>query len=283
MITPSGTERNTRRGLQRGVYLLPNLCTMANLFFGFLAILKGFQHEFATAAWAILAAGLCDQLDGRMARLAHAESDFGVEFDALADLVSFGLAPGLLMYHWALSGFGRLGLITAFLFVACGALRLARFNVQKTSVEKRFFQGLPIPMAASTIVCGVIAFHVYIGKLPPAKDWRLLAGTLVLALLMISNVRYRSFKQINLRSRHSFFFLALLASAVALIAAEPELSPFILCVVYLISGLLETAGQWLQQVRAHWRQRRRKSPHRPGPSIANVRPLWPPRQESSRE
>lgn len=283
MLPPVDDARlpRARRGLQRSVYLLPNLCTMGNLFFGFFAIVQGIAGRYELAAWCILAAGLCDQLDGRMARLAKAESAFGVEFDALADLISFGLAPSLLLYYWSLHGFRRAGLIAAFLFVGCGALRLARFNVQSHSVEKRYFQGLPIPMAAATVVSGLLAYLSYVGKTAPGADWRILVGTALLAILMISTVRYRSFKQINLRSRHSFLFLALLAGVVGLIAAEPDIAPFALCVTYVVSGIVETSVQWLWGAGATVQQARRRSHARRAARkalVSNVHSLWPQRE-----
>ena len=141
------------------IYILPNLMTTANLFCGFYSVMLSMKGEFKTAAVAVVIAAIFDQLDGRLARLTHATSKFGAEYDSLCDLVSFGMAPAILMYLWALNPFGRVGMMSCFLFVACGAMRLARFNVQVGVVEKNYFQGLPIPMAAGILTSCYLAFE----------------------------------------------------------------------------------------------------------------------------
>lgn len=228
-----------REGIKRGIYLLPNLCTTASLFCGFFAIVKSLHHEFLAAAWALLLAGLFDFLDGRVARLAQAESEFGIEYDSLVDLASFGLAPGILVYTWSLAGFDRIGWLVTFLFFACGALRLARFNVQINTVERNFFQGLPIPCAAGLIATSVIVHHYLYGATVPVRSWAVLWMTVILAVLMISTIRYRSFKQIDLRGRWSFFSLVLVVGLIAIVAAEPEIGLFTLCLLYVATGLIE--------------------------------------------
>src|SRR4051794_29092980 len=138
------------------IYLVPNFVTTANLFCGFYSIIATLNHEYLTAAWAIIAASIFDMLDGRIARLAKATSQFGVEYDSLSDLISFGVAPAILLYQWALQPFDRLGWLAAFLYVVCGALRLARFNVMTGVISKKYFQGLPIPMAAGMVATFII-------------------------------------------------------------------------------------------------------------------------------
>lgn len=232
-------QRGRRRGIKRGIFLLPNLCTTANLFCGFYAIIATLEMEFANAAIAILTGGIFDFLDGRIARLTNAESEFGIEYDSLVDLASFGLAPGLLIYFWSLSGFPRIGWLVAFSYFACGALRLARFNVQIDSVEKNFFQGLPIPSAAYMIATTVI-FHdfIYDGLLPK-RSLIMLFMVAALALLMVSTIRYRSFKNMDFHTRWPFFALVITVGTIFIIASEPQITLFVLVLLYVMSGLVE--------------------------------------------
>jgi CDP-diacylglycerol--serine O-phosphatidyltransferase len=227
-----------REGVKKGIYLLPNLCTTANLFCGFYSVISSLKGEFASAAWMILFAGIFDFLDGRIARLTKANSEFGIEYDSLVDLASFGLAPGVLVYTWALQEFDRIGWLAAFLFFACGALRLARFNVQIDNVEKKYFQGLPIPMAAYVIATMVI-FHDYIYEIPPLRSWLALIVTVILALLMVSTLRYYSFKQIDFRGRWSFFILVIIVGIFFLIATEPKVTMLFLALLYVATGIIE--------------------------------------------
>ncbi|MBI2343616.1 MAG: CDP-diacylglycerol--serine O-phosphatidyltransferase [Deltaproteobacteria bacterium] len=234
------TRRKRRTGITRGIYLLPNLLTTFGLFLGILAIVKTLHHEFVMASWAIIVAGLCDNLDGRVARLTGSASEFGIEYDSLADLIVFGVAPAILIYSWSLASFPRLGWLVAFLYVACGALRLARYNVQVATVERTYFQGLPIPMAAGMIVCTVLFYDAIYGRVFPVRNWWLIGMTVVLALLMISTCRYRSMKQIRLGSRWSFFALVAVVGIVTLVALQPEVILFVLNAVYLVSGVVES-------------------------------------------
>lgn len=252
-----------RAGIKRGVYLLPNLFTTASLFLGFMAIVRSLRGDFVTASWAIFAAGLCDGLDGRVARLARAESEFGIEYDSLVDLVAFGLAPSILIYTWSLHQFPRYGWMVAFLFTACGALRLARFNVQASTVERNYFQGLPIPMAAGMILTTVLFHHYLLGRavMPTYHGW-LLALTVLLSLLMISNVRYRSFKRLNFRSRWSFFVLALVAVLIALVAMEPEIALFSISASYISWGLIEALVTMRRRSRVFAQLRERRQQRR---------------------
>ena len=227
-----------REGMQRGVYLLPNLCTTASLFCGFFSVIKSLSGDFVAAAWAILLAGIFDLLDGRLARLAKAESEFGIEYDSLCDLASFGLAPGILMYTWSLYGLKKVGALAAFIFFACGALRLARFNVQHDDVEMEYFQGLPIPLAAYVVATYVI-FHHHLFMFPPEGSIVAAGMTIGLGLLMVSTIRYRSMKVVDLRSRNSFFMLVLLVFGIFVVAIKHEVMMFVLTVGYVASGLVE--------------------------------------------
>lgn len=229
-------EETTSTGKKLGmyVYILPNLMTIGNLFCGFYSILNSFKGDFKTASIMIVVAAIFDTLDGRLARLTRATSKFGAELDSLCDLVSFGVAPAMLMYQWALNPFGRLGLMACFLFAACGALRLARFNVQVGVVEKNYFQGLPIPMAAGIVASSYLAFE--------DMQWlangsvALLCVTILLAFVMVSNFRYRSFKDLDLKQRLPFRYLILGVIVLFLVAIRHELMLFVLFFSYAILG-----------------------------------------------
>lgn len=222
------------RHLAMYIYVLPNLVTTGNLFFGFFAVIHAMKMEFSMAAYAIVAAAVFDLLDGRLARLTRATSKFGAEYDSLCDLVSFGMAPAILLYQWALNPFGRLGWIACFLFTACGALRLARFNVQATRVEKNYFQGLPIPMAAGIVASSVLALQ--------DLEWEslgsvwLLLMTILLAFVMVSNFRYRSFKDLDLKERVPFRYLILGVAILVVVALRPEVMLFVLFMSYAFLG-----------------------------------------------
>jgi CDP-diacylglycerol--serine O-phosphatidyltransferase len=231
-----GTRR--RDSMKRGIYLLPNLCTSASLFCGFFSVVKSLSGDYKAAAWAILLAGVFDLIDGRIARLAKAESAFGVEYDSLVDLASFGLAPGILVYTWSLYGLHKLGWLAAFLFFACGALRLARFNVQHDDIELEYFQGLPIPVAAYVLATYVIFYH-HIFRFPPEGSLAVAAVTILLSLLMVSTIRYRSMKVIDIKKRNSFFALVLVVIGIVLVAIRPEVTMFVLTLGYVASGLIE--------------------------------------------
>jgi len=185
--------------MKKGIYIAPSLLTTAALFFGFASVLASFRGDFERAAWAIVAAGIFDMLDGKVARLTNTTSKFGVEYDSLSDLISFGVAPAVLAYAWALEPFGRSGSLAAFLYVACAALRLARFNVQSETVEKDKFKGLPTPGGAGMIAATVL-FYYYMGGSGafPEKHVTLLLLVYFLAFLMVSNVAYWSTKEMGL-------------------------------------------------------------------------------------
>lgn len=216
------------------IYVLPNLMTTGNLFCGFFSIIQALKSNFLYAAYAIVVAAVFDLLDGRLARLTRSTSKFGAEYDSLCDLVSFGVAPGILLFQWALNPFGRLGWVACFLFVTCGALRLARFNVQANIVEKNYFQGLPIPMAAGIVASSVLAFLDL--DLEASGNVGLLGMTVLLALVMVSNFRYRSFKDLDLKERLPFHYLLLGVGVLVIVALRPEVMLFVLFIGYALLG-----------------------------------------------
>jgi CDP-diacylglycerol--serine O-phosphatidyltransferase len=218
------------------IYVLPNLVTTANIFFGFFAVIQSIRGRFDIAAYAIVAAAIFDMLDGRLARMTRATSKFGAEYDSLCDLISFGMAPAVLLYMWALQPFGRLGWLASFIYLAGGALRLARFNVQSNRIDPGFFQGLPIPMAAGIVASSVLAFREMDWE--PMGSLGLLLMTFLLGLVMVSNFRYRSFKDIDFRKRMPFRHLVLGILIFAWVAYDPELNLFILFLSYAVLGAL---------------------------------------------
>ena len=228
------------------IYVLPNLITTLNMFFGWFSIIKTLHSEFTAAAFAIVAAALFDLLDGRVARMTKTESPFGAQYDSLCDLVSFGLAPALLLFHWSLSPFGRIGWLACFFFTACGALRLARFNVytmmndqgelDTDSTSKTHFVGLPIPIAAGVASSAVLAFKDL--GIDANKSLVILIVTILTGLSMVSNFSYRSFKDIDLKRRLPFRYLVFGVAILAAVAIRPEITLFILFVFYAVLGLL---------------------------------------------
>jgi CDP-diacylglycerol--serine O-phosphatidyltransferase len=198
-------------------------------------MVSGINGDYRTAAIWILVSAVFDGLDGKVARVTGTTSKFGVEYDSLADLVAFGVAPGLLMYLWALKPFGRLGWLAAFLFVVCGALRLARFNVQVDTVESKRFIGLPIPAAASMVSATILFFH-HMGWPSSYKKLAILILIYLLAFLMVSNFKYYSFKDPEVIKKQPFGFLVLLVLLLIVIAAEPAIMMFALFCCYLLSG-----------------------------------------------
>ena len=223
--------------LRKGVYILPNLFTTGSLFAGFYGIVATMNGHYDVAAWFILISSIFDALDGKVARLTGTTSRFGVEYDSLADLVSFGVAPGILMYSWALRPFGKLGWLAAFLYVVCGALRLARFNVQVTTVESKRFVGLPIPAAASMVAACVLLFY-HLGGSGTIKKASILLLIYILAFLMVSGFRYYSFKDPELVKRQPFGFLVLAIFIIMVVVAQPEIMFFLLFLCYVASGPL---------------------------------------------
>lgn len=226
--------KRLRRRLTMHIYILPNLLTTMNMFFGFYGIVHAIKGNFTLSAYAVVAAAVFDLLDGRVARLTHSTSKFGAEYDSLSDLVSFGIAPSILLFLWALQPFGRIGWLASFFFVACGALRLARFNVQQNIIEKSYFQGLPIPMAAGIVASSVMALQDL--EIQAHRNPWILAMTFLLGFVMVSTFRYRSFKDIDLKQRLPFAYLVLGVFIVALVAIRPEVMLFVLFLTYAILG-----------------------------------------------
>ncbi|ANA40151.1 MULTISPECIES: CDP-diacylglycerol--serine O-phosphatidyltransferase [Geobacter] len=233
----NGEKIDMSESMRKGIYILPNLFTTGSLFAGFYGMVATMNGDFKTAALWILISSIFDGLDGKVARLTGTSSKFGVEYDSLADVVAFGVAPGLLMYKWALQPFGRLGWLAAFLFVVCGALRLARFNVQVNTVENKRFVGLPIPAAASMVSATVLLFY-HFGWPSSYKKVAILALIYLLAFLMVSNFRYYSFKDPELIKRQPFAMLVLAVLLLIVIAAEPVVMLFVIFFCYTFSGII---------------------------------------------
>ena len=232
-------KRISKDGMKKGIFVLPSLFTTMSLLSGFYAIISVMEGRFQHAACAILISLLFDGLDGRIARLTRSTSPFGVEYDSLADLVAFGIAPGLLAFSWALVPFGRFGWLAAFLYVACGALRLARFNVQVSTSRSGKFNGLPIPAAASMIACTVLLFYS-LGYSETTKHATVLAMIYVLSFLMVSSIQYNSFKELGLLRRKPFSFLVTLILLLIIIVAKPQIMLFTLFLTYILSGPVTT-------------------------------------------
>ncbi|OGP77484.1 MAG: CDP-diacylglycerol--serine O-phosphatidyltransferase [Deltaproteobacteria bacterium RBG_16_64_85] len=229
-------KRERRKdGISRGIYVLPNLITSGSLFAGFYSIAATYNGKFEKAAIAIIVGAVLDALDGRVARMTKTTTQFGVEYDSLADLVSFGVAPAFLVYGWALSQFGRWGWLAAFLYLICGALRLARFNVQVNTVEKGKFNGLPIP-AAAIFVASILLLFYYLGGSGSFRHLTLLLTIYVLAFLMVSTVRYNSFKDLEAFRRRPFNTLVVFIFLALLLAAEPQIIIFLFSLTYVVSG-----------------------------------------------
>ncbi len=233
----SVTQPHQGRFMRRGIYLLPNLFTTGALFAGFYAIVQAMNGRFEQAAAAIFIAMVLDGLDGRVARLTRTQSAFGAEYDSLSDMVSFGVAPALVMYSFALKGMGKLGWIAAFIYCAGAALRLARFNTMLEVQDKRWFQGLPSPAAASLIAGMVwVAFDNHISG--TALRWPAWALTLFAGLTMVTNLRFYSGKDINLRKSVPFMFVVGIALFFTLISVDPPIVLFMLFLAYGLSGYL---------------------------------------------
>lgn len=223
----------------RGIYLLPNLLTTAGLFSGFYAVVSSMNGHYISAAVAIFIAMIFDGLDGRVARMTNTQSEFGAEYDSMADMVSFGIAPGLVAYNWALSSFGKFGWLAAFVYVACAALRLARFNTQVGVADKRYFQGLASPAAA-----GVIASLIWVGSeyQIDGQEYGFIIGLITIAtgLLMVSNFRYNSFKDVDWKGKVNFFVVLLIVLAFVVVASSPENILLFIFALYACSGPFTT-------------------------------------------
>lgn len=234
-MSPPAKDRRTPKGFRRGVSILPVLFTTGNLFFGFWAIIKTMHGQFEHAAPMIGIAIILDLLDGRIARMTGTTSEFGGELDSLADVISFGVAPAVLVFRWAFDApLQRPGWVIAFLFVTCGALRLARFNVQRNVIDTRYFIGLPIPAGAAQIAAVVYAAPEPITARAVAIIVAVATGCL--ALLMVSTLRYRSFKSFDLRSRRSYVHVVLIAATIALVITHSQWMLLAIATSYTVSG-----------------------------------------------
>jgi CDP-diacylglycerol--serine O-phosphatidyltransferase len=230
------SDQNTRKGkVRRGIYVLPNLFTTANLLCGFYSIIISIRGDYLMAAVPLLIAFVLDGLDGRIARFTNTTSKFGAEYDSLSDLVAFGVAPAVLVYAWGLTTYGKWGWIAASLFVICGALRLARFNIQIGIVESKLFNGLPIPAAASIVATGILLYY-YLGGEGPYRHILVLLGVFAVALLMVSNIKYYSFKDLNFFSKKPFMSFFLIVCIMVIIVAEPQIMIFTFASGYAMSG-----------------------------------------------
>lgn len=245
-------ELRTRKALmnpelrRRGIYILPNLLTTASLFAGFYAIVQAMNGRFEHSAVAIFLAMVLDGLDGRVARLTRTQSAFGAEYDSLSDMVSFGAAPALVIYEWALIGMGKLGWIAAFIYCAGAALRLARFNTTLEVMDKRYFQGLPSP-AAAALVAGLVWVLIDNNYSGEEARWYACALTIFAGVTMVSNFRFYSFKDINLRRSVPFFVVLAFVLAIVLVSSYPPGILFALFLCYSVSGYVMAAWQWARR------------------------------------
>ena len=235
------------RQFRGGVYLLPSLFTVANMFCGYACIVYAMRGEYGTAAPLIGIAMVLDMLDGRVARLTGASSAFGHEFDSLADVISFGVAPAILVSSWGLEPLGRLGWTAGFLYVTAGAMRLARFNIQSAGTDKQYFVGMPSPAAAGVLASTVFVYPGGLSDYRPAL--LVLAVVLIPAFLMVSTIRFRNFNAINVGRRRSYVTLILIAGVIAAIATQPQMVLVVMAYTYIVSGL---AGVAISRIRRRW-------------------------------
>ncbi|MCL5123640.1 MAG: CDP-diacylglycerol--serine O-phosphatidyltransferase [Deltaproteobacteria bacterium] len=235
-------QRKTNRinKMKKGIFILPSLLTLTSIFFSFYGLILSLKSQFLWSGVLIIVAAFFDGIDGKVARLTKTSTRFGVELDSLADVISFGVAPSVLFYTWALEPFGRLGWVTAFIYVACGALRLARFNVQSSVIDPKRFNGLPIPAAAGMLSTAVIFFeHLEIN--PANYSIFLLALVVALSFLMVSSIKFHAFKDLTLVKEKPFSSTVGFVLLMSLIAIAPFIVPFFLCAAYVISGPVMTA------------------------------------------
>jgi CDP-diacylglycerol---serine O-phosphatidyltransferase len=241
------TRRSARDSFRRGIYLLPSLFTVGNMLCGFASVLHAIHQRLELAGWLIILAGVLDGLDGRIARLTRSSSEFGKEYDSLADVVSFGVAPAILAYQWGLHAMGRWGWAVTFLFLVAGSVRLARFNVHAHEGDRHFFTGLPIPAGAGSVTMMVLISPApLVGEVKTALVW---AFVFLVSVLMVSTVPYRSYKDFNLRQRWpaTAFFVFALILAVVVVSPLPVMA--FLAAAYLLSGPLEMTFTMIQRQR----------------------------------
>ena len=242
--------------LHKGVYILPNLITTAGLFCGFYSVIASLRGDFLIAAIAIMAANIFDALDGRIARLTKTTSRFGIEYDSLCDLVAFGVAPGILIYRWGLEPWGTFGWLAASLYVTAGALRLARFNVLHDSAQKRHFVGLPIPAAAEVIASTVLLYYFFGAEGATYRHLIVLLMVYALAGLMVSNIRYFSFKETDIYHRQPFWVLIAGILTLKLLIAEPQVCLFAGFILYAASGPARSLWIWIRRLLRRGAKRR---------------------------
>jgi len=247
------TEQQPRHTLRRGIHMLPSMFTILGLLCGFFALISAIQGKYEAAAWAIIAAAVFDMLDGRVARLLHAETAFGAELDSLCDMLSFGVAPAVLVYLWALTTYEKLGWLAAFIIVACSALRLARFNVQLATQDKRYFQGLPTP-ALALFMASAVLFHNSHDMQPIGIIWLLLS--VGLAWLLVSNVRFVSGKDVDLKQKRPFAVVTVMLAGIVLLVADPYNVLFAVFLIYCMHG--PVLSIWQGQKAARFRLMRRR-------------------------
>ena len=243
-------KRFKKEKSRRGIYILPNIFTSLNLFCGFYAVIAAIDGKFVAAAIAIIIGVMFDILDGKIARATNTSSKFGIEYDSLSDLITFGLAPGVMIYLWALKPLGRIGWLAAFLFMACGALRLARFNSQVGTISSDFFVGLPIPAGAGMAATTVLFCHRF-GIAGKGNPIFILVLLYILSFLMVSTIKYNSFKKPELFKKMNFNVLVAVILILIFIAAQPSVALFLLGLAYVISGPFITIK--------HHRQTKRKA------------------------
>jgi CDP-diacylglycerol---serine O-phosphatidyltransferase len=231
-------SQDGRQVRRRGIYLLPNLLTTGALFAGFYAVIAGMGGDFHSACVAIVVAMILDGMDGRVARLTNTQSAFGAEFDSLSDMVAFGVAPALICFSWALSGLGKIGWTIAFIYVACAALRLARFNVQREVADKRFFVGLASPSAAGVVVFMVWAFSSYEVDITMPMSIMAAVVTGIAGVLMVVNLPYYSFKELDFKNPVPFFLTLVMIFAIVIVSWHPPTMLFLMAVTYALSGPL---------------------------------------------
>jgi len=244
--------------IKKGIYVLPNLFTTASLFCGFYSIIASLKENFVVAAITILAAVVFDGLDGRIARFTNTTSKFGAEYDSLSDVIAFGVAPSFLAYNWAMSFYGKWGWLAAFLFVLCGALRLARYNIQIGIIESKVFNGLPIPAAASVVATTVIFFD-YAGVEGKFHDPSMIFFVTVLSILMVSNIKYYSFKDLKLLARKPFMTFFSLILLLIIVVAIPVIVTFVAMLGYAISGPIWWLAKFGQQTRRKAKEKKNSS------------------------
>lgn len=228
-------KKRSKRKDRKGIYLLPNLFTSASLFGGFYAIIATINARYEAAAIAVIISAVFDGLDGRIARFTHTTSHFGTEYDSLSDLIAFGVAPAILAFKWAMEPYGRLGWLAAFMYVICGALRLARFNVQKNTVEANYFKGLPIP-AAACFVSSCILFASALGGFLENRPIIIIFMIYILSFLMVSSIIYPSFKRFDIRHQKPFNVLVSIILVCMVVAYKPNVMFFFIMLLYVLSG-----------------------------------------------